>query len=102
MALQKNSLSTEIAEIISLAVIPEGLLAAGLSASPMISNLVFEETDIALKKKSEELSLSYSRYANDLAFSGAITDVTYAELVNVIKNLVEHQREKNSIYEART
>lgn len=53
--------------------------------SPLISNLVFLETDIALKEKSQALGLSYSRYADDLVFSGVITDSIVNELMSEIR-----------------
>lgn len=48
-------------------------LPQGSPASPVISNIVFGPTDHELKALSEELGVRYTRYADDLVFSGGET-----------------------------
>lgn len=47
-----------------------GVLATGFSTSPVISNLVFRPLDDVFASFSEENGVLYSRYADDLTFSG--------------------------------
>ncbi|MRV73566.1 hypothetical protein GJ700_17780 [Duganella sp. FT92W] len=47
-----------------------GTLPQGGCASPILSNLVFYSLDIRLARLASALDITYSRYADDLAFSG--------------------------------
>jgi RNA-directed DNA polymerase len=47
-----------------------GALPQGSPASPVLSNLVFTDTDIALFRLANEYGVRYTRYADDLVFSG--------------------------------
>ena len=44
-------------------------LAQGSPASPTISNIVFKQTDESIYKVASEYNITYTRYADDLAFS---------------------------------
>jgi RNA-directed DNA polymerase len=55
-----------------------GSLPQGSPASPVISNIVFGPTDDQLVALAEELGVRYTRYADDLVFSGG--EVPPAEL----------------------
>jgi len=48
----------------------EGRLPQGSPASPVISNWVFYPTDLALTQLAEAFEIRYTRYADDLVFSG--------------------------------
>jgi RNA-directed DNA polymerase len=48
----------------------KGALAQGSPASPALSNLVFQNADVRLQALAEDLGLSYTRYADDITFSG--------------------------------
>jgi hypothetical protein len=56
-----------IAELCSL----DGVLPQGSPASPVLSNLAFLATDRALIAIAGDLAIKYTRYADDLVFSGA-------------------------------
>lgn len=55
--------------IVSLCTL-NGSLPQGSPASPVLSNLVFSDTDNALVKIASEEGVRYTRYADDLVFSG--------------------------------
>jgi len=63
-----NSVAGFFAEICTL----EGVLPQGLSTSPVLSNLVCEKMDAQLNSLGNRLGATYSRYADDITFSGAI------------------------------
>ena len=45
-------------------------LVQGAVSSPMISNLIFRRTDQRILKYCQELGIKYTRYADDMTFSG--------------------------------
>ncbi len=51
-----------------------GKLPIGLNTSPFLSNLVFVDTDRALAEYAQSEGLSFTRYVDDLTFSGVVTD----------------------------
>lgn len=61
-----NDSCTYLSELCTL----ENSLPQGASTSPMLSNIVFFKVDIRLHHLARKLNLQYSRYADDLAFSG--------------------------------
>ena len=46
-------------------------LTQGSPASPVVSNLVFADTDVALQEIASDFGVRLSRYADDIVFSGA-------------------------------
>jgi len=55
----------------------KGTLPLGSPSSPIISNLILHPVDVALLSAAEQRGLTYTRYADDLTFSGhAPFDVT--------------------------
>jgi retron-type reverse transcriptase len=58
------------AELISKLCCYKGNLAQGSPASPVISNLVFKEVDQDLRDLAARHGVRYTRYADDLVFSG--------------------------------
>jgi RNA-directed DNA polymerase len=48
-----------------------GHLPQGSPASPVISNIAFAHTDLALSKIAVDRAINYTRYADDLVFSGS-------------------------------
>jgi RNA-directed DNA polymerase len=55
-------------------------LPIGLSTSPFLSNLVFLDTDRSLAQYVRSENLSFTRYVDDLTFSGEVTDRHLADI----------------------
>jgi len=58
----------------------------GAPTSPLLANLIFRNVDDSLLKLSSEHSLTYTRYVDDLTFSGP-TD--FRELIQTLLNVVQ-------------
>lgn len=75
-------LHPDCADLLSRIFCFPGFLAPGLSASPLVSNLVARPLDARLMELAHHHNARYSRYADDLAFSGAslppVADVSLA------------------------
>jgi len=62
----------------------------GAPTSPALSNLVCKRMDSQLVKMASKLSLTYTRYADDLTFSGLSKDINPIRIVNYINNIAKH------------
>lgn len=90
--------SSEYATKLSKIVTYNDVLVAGFPTSPIIANMICHNLDLSLIKLSKENGVNYSRYADDLSFSGE-----RVEIINQIKNLItEHgfnlNNDKTKIY----
>ncbi len=65
----------------------QGTLAQGSPASPVLSNLVFQPADAELIATSAKYGLRYTRYADDLVFSGK--EAFPAELPEAAREIIE-------------
>ncbi|MFJ6028788.1 reverse transcriptase family protein [Pseudarthrobacter sp. NPDC092424] len=62
-----------------------GALPLGFRTSPVISNIVFLRTDLEIEKLCAARSIKYTRWADDLVFSGAsVDDVFLDELLLIL------------------
>ncbi|WP_158940522.1 reverse transcriptase family protein [Streptomyces rimosus] len=61
-----------------------GKLPIGLSTSPLLSNLIFLSTDRSLAEYAQSEGLSFTRYVDDLAFSGDVTDRHSADIARIL------------------
>lgn len=81
--------SMHAADVISRLCTLNGKLPQGSPASPVLSNLVFLQTDAELVKIAANYGVRYTRYADDLVFSGvAAVPNGLQETVNAL--LIEH------------
>jgi len=69
-ALLSHGYRDDVSQIISLLATPEGCLATGFRTSPYLSNLVFLPSDMTIKQAADNLGITYTRYVDDLTFSG--------------------------------
>nr|WP_083977319.1 reverse transcriptase family protein [Herbidospora sakaeratensis] len=72
--LQDQGYEEKAADIAVSLVTIGGRLPIGLSTSPFLSNLAFLSTDRSLSDYARSEDLSFTRYVDDLTFSGEITD----------------------------
>lgn len=88
-AVMRLGYSERAARLIERLCTLKGCLPQGSPASPVLSNLVFLPTDSALQVIESETGVRYSRYADDLVFSGSGSPPE--DLVQrVRKQLAEH------------
>lgn len=66
----------------------EALLIQGAPTSPGISNIICRKLDIRLSKLSNKLGASYSRYADDITFSGTNDKLPN---VSILKKILENE-----------
>ncbi|QQN98437.1 reverse transcriptase family protein [Pseudomonas sp. SW-3] len=69
-ALSRNGCDPKKASYISILCTLKNALPQGACTSPMLSNLVFFPIDVRFSKLASSLRLRYSRYADDIVFSG--------------------------------
>jgi len=63
----------------------DGILAPGLSPSPWLSNVVFRSSDVDLVGLAASMGVTYTRFADDLTFSGSFSD----EVLIAIRGVLE-------------
>jgi RNA-directed DNA polymerase len=79
--------SPEMAKVIAYFACKNGRLPQGSPLSPLISNICCEELDIDLKEFATKNKLYYSRYADDITFSGyrrIFSELFFSELMKII------------------
>jgi RNA-directed DNA polymerase len=73
-ALTKQGLEPDAASLCRRLVTLNDHLPIGLSTSPFLSNIVFQATDFMLADYCQRHNISFTRYVDDLTFSGSIED----------------------------
>jgi hypothetical protein len=84
LALQGHDASSTIAASIANVSTFRGFLATGFSTSPVISNLVFRPLDDKFQSFATDSGLTYTRYADDLTFSGESVSDAHLEVVSAL------------------
>ncbi len=79
-ALVEQGLDSGAAVLCRRLVTINGCLPIGLSTSPLISNLVFMRTDSRIVDYCTQKDLSFTRYVDDLVFSGSPDDTNLHEI----------------------
>lgn len=91
-ALQGKGFDEDAAALCTRLTTVNGSLPIGFSTSPYLSNLVFEATDLDLSCFSLEAGLSFTRYVDDMIFSGAVEE---SHLLKIREILAKHRWEIN-------
>ncbi|HHP0509985.1 TPA: reverse transcriptase family protein [Vibrio harveyi] len=75
-----------VASVLSNLCTYNGTLPQGACTSPILSNIILKELDETLQGISGQYSLTYTRYADDITFSGnSISDDVCSELIHHIE-----------------
>jgi len=69
-ALARLGYSKDAAALLARLFTYQGTLPQGSPASPVLSNLVFQDVDSFFEKTASEMNARYTRYADDVVFSG--------------------------------
>jgi RNA-directed DNA polymerase len=83
-SLQAQDYEEKAAELAVSIVTIAGKLPIGISTSPFLSNLVFLSTDRSLVEYVQSEGLSFTRYVDDLTFSGEVTDRHLADIDRIL------------------
>ena len=83
-SLQAQGYGEKAADIAVSIVTIADKLPIGLSTSPFLSNLVFLSTDRSLAAYAQSEGLSFTRYVDDLTFSGEVTDRHLADIGQIL------------------
>ncbi|MBK5719732.1 retron St85 family RNA-directed DNA polymerase [Dysgonomonas sp. Marseille-P4677] len=78
-----SNISEVLAELCTL----EGKLPQGAATSPTLSNIVAHEMDVKLVSIAQKNNLTYTRYADDLTFSGEniFFELIFSEINNIVR-----------------
>jgi RNA-directed DNA polymerase len=82
------NLDAATAGVVAGVTLIDGSLAQGFSTSPLLSNMAFIEMDRALASLAKDQGVRYTRYVDDLNFSGA-RDAVHDDLLLVITRILE-------------
>lgn len=66
------------------------MLPQGACTSPVISNIVAYKLDLRLSNLAKKVNVNYTRYADDITFSGDKSKIT-KKFYNYIKNIIEEE-----------
>lgn len=66
------------------------MLPQGACTSPVISNIVAYKLDLRLSNLSKKVNVKYTRYADDITFSGAKAKIT-KKFYNYVKSIIEEE-----------
>lgn len=72
----------------------DGRLSQGASTSPYLTNILLHSLDNRLSRLAKSYGLTYTRYADDMAFSGGYIPVSFIDVVSRI--ITEYGLEVNS------
>jgi retron-type reverse transcriptase len=89
--------SYEVSEALSMLTTVGERLAQGFPTSPMISNIFFREIDKEFNELANRYHIRYSRYADDITFSG-LQKKGYIKLVKKIKEIVAFVLRKHNLF----
>jgi RNA-directed DNA polymerase len=84
VALQGQGLEPDAVKLFTRIVTISGCLPIGLSTSPLISNIVFENADYTLASYCKSEGLTFTRYVDDMVFSGDVVDRNLHDIKGIL------------------
>ncbi|MGC4773667.1 reverse transcriptase family protein [Micromonospora sp. DT44] len=83
-SLQSQGYDEKATDIAVSVVTIAGKLPVGVSTSPFLSNLAFRDTDRLLAEYAQSRELSFTRYVDDLTFSGELSDRHLVDIARIL------------------
>lgn len=81
---------SDVASSLAKIVMKDGGLPQGAPTSPILSNIACYKLDYRLQKLSEKLNIKYTRYADDIVFSGDINKID-DKLLYTVGKIIEDE-----------
>lgn len=77
--------SKELSGLLTSLLTLKGRLTQGAPTSPALSNIVLIDFDRTISNYAQERSMRYTRYADDMTFSGNLNDEDVIKLINLVR-----------------
>lgn len=90
IAFEKIGYPSNISKVLAELCVLDGKLPQGAATSPTLSNIVAYEMDVKLAAVARKHSLTYTRYADDLTFSGE--DMDFESVLSQINDIVRKEK----------
>lgn len=89
-AFEKIGYPTNISQVFAELCTLEGKLPQGAATSPALSNIIAYDMDVKLASIAQKNNLTYSRYADDLTFSGE--DISFEPTLSEIDRIIREEK----------
>jgi len=89
-AFEKIGYPSNISKVLAELCILEGKLPQGAATSPTLSNIIAYDMDVKLASIAQKNNLTYTRYADDITFSGK--DFDFELILSLIYNIVKEEK----------
>ncbi|MDR1090163.1 MAG: reverse transcriptase family protein [Prevotella sp.] len=89
-AFEKIGYPANISQVLGELCILDGKLPQGAATSPALSNIIAYDMDIKLDSIAKKSNLAYTRYADDLTFSG--DNISFELVLSEIDNIIREEK----------
>lgn len=89
-AFEKIGYPANISEVLGELCTLDGKLPQGAATSPILSNIIAYDMDVKLTLVAQKNNLKYTRYADDLTFSG--DNIAFEALLSEIDNIIREEK----------
>lgn len=89
-AFKKIGYPTNISQVLAELCILQGKLPQGAATSPTLSNIIAYDMDMKMVTVAQKNNLIYTRYADDLTFSGE--DISFEAVFSEIDNIIREEK----------
>lgn len=87
---EKIGYPANISQVLAELCILEGKLPQGAATSPTLSNIIAYDMDVQLASIAQKNNLTYTRYADDLTFSGE--EISFEFVLSEIDNIIREEK----------